>query len=742
MRRSCVCFLFLAVLLACVQTTGCGGGSGTPKLLVTTTSLPDGLVGTAYSESLTATGGTPGYTWSQVSGGAMPSGVSIGSSGIFNGTPTVPGTFGPYVFKVTDSAGLVATSTSMSITVKSSTLSVTTTALPEGTANAAYSFTLTSTGGAAPLTWAISSGGTLPPGLTISSGGVISGTPTAAGNYGPYVFTVTDSKNGTASSGSLTFAIVPAVTAACAPAGNEAALTSSTPYAFLLQGTDGNGKPVDIAGSFTPDGKGGIASASTDYNGFSTGPQQMQVNLAESSYAFGTSTIGCLYLAFASQPPVAASASRTGTSPHSDPDRVFRPNTSMRMDLAMPTLSAPSSVKFSFSLGGFDGTRYTTGRIIEFDSLATGTNAAGFIHIQLPGAFSLASLQPNYAFGLDGWTAGSSGLVRTAIAGSFSNSSGSLSAGYADLNNGGTPSGALSGGTGTLDPAITAATGRGTGTYTVPTASGNLTFDFAYYILNGSDLILISTDSPVTAGSAPLLSGRLLGANASYSADAVNGYYILASQGLVVKGSGLANTAQLVTFNAAAGVVPQGVLYLNNAGNYSATPYLNGSYTLDSVSGRVALSGLSSSNPVVYLTAGATSDDEITGFLVGSDSAASTGVIVFQSSTQPAYLVSDISGVYAFSTEEDVDGLNGAVVGTFSFPGTGNYTSTQNTTTAGNMGNISNPAPSGFISVNSDGSGSLGRGTFPLVTNGTVIFAIPGSGDPLLYVFTAGTAAN
>jgi hypothetical protein len=43
------------------------------------------------------------------------------------------------------------------------------------------------------------------------------------------------------------------------------------------------------------------------------------------------------------------------------------------------------------------------------------------------------------------------------------------------------------------------------------------------------------------------------------------------------------------------------------------------------------------------------------------------------------------------------------------------------------------------ISVNADGSGSLDGGNFPLVTNGNVMFAIPNSGDPLLFVFTANT---
>ena len=741
MRRGYVCAFFLAVLFACIQTTGCGGGSGTAKLLVTTTSLPGGLVGTPYSASLTATGGTPGYTWAQVSGGAMPSGISLGTSGVFNGTPTAPGTFGPYVFKVTDSASLVASSVGMSITVKPSTLTVVTTALPQGTVNASYSFALAASGGAAPITWAVTSGGTLPPGLAISSTGVISGTPTSAGSYGPYVFTATDSSNATAVSGSLTFTIISAVTASCAPAGNEAALTATTPYAFLVEGTDGSGKPIDIAGSFTPDGKGGITDASVDYNGFSNGPQQLQVNFADSSYSFGSTTIGCLYLVFTGQAPAATTALRGGTSPHFDRGQVVLAKDTREVAAASQATTV-SNAKFSFSLGGFDGTVYHTGRIIEFDSLATGTNASGFIHLQTPSTFSVESLQPNFAFGFDGWTAVPSGFARTAIAGSFLNSSGTLSTGYADLNNGGTPTGFLTGGTGTLSSAVDAGTGRGTGTYTVPITGGNLSFDFAFYILDGSDLILISTDSPIAVGSAPLLAGRILASSASYAAGAVNGYYIAASQGLVVNGTSVANLAQVGTFNAADGAVPQAVFYLNNAGSYSATPYFNGTYTLDPASGRVQLSGLTSSNPIVYLTAGATSDDEIAGFLVGSDSAVSSGTVVFQSTASPAYLTSDISGTYAFSTEADLDGLNGAVGGTFSFPGTGKYTSTQNTTTPGNTGQLSAPPPSGFVSINSDGSGSISGGNFPLVTNGNVIFAIPKSGDPLLYVFTTGTVPN
>src|SRR5208282_5105552 len=52
-----------------------------------------------------------------------------------------------------------------------------------------------------------------------------------------YVFTVTDAGNNTATTGNLTITIASSLAAVCQPAGNEAALASANPYAFLLKGT-------------------------------------------------------------------------------------------------------------------------------------------------------------------------------------------------------------------------------------------------------------------------------------------------------------------------------------------------------------------------------------------------------------------------------------------------------------------------------------------------------------------------
>ena len=74
-----------------------------PVPTITTTSLPDGTVGEAYSATLQASGGTPPYAWS-LDSGSLPAGLTLNSStGAIAGTPTAAGT-SPFMAKVTDSA--------------------------------------------------------------------------------------------------------------------------------------------------------------------------------------------------------------------------------------------------------------------------------------------------------------------------------------------------------------------------------------------------------------------------------------------------------------------------------------------------------------------------------------------------------------------------------------------------------------------------------------------------------------
>ena len=75
-----------------------------PSLLVTTTSLANGKLGVPYSVALTASGGTPPYTWGLASG-ALPTGLRLDAgTGLITGTPTAPDSTLPVLFTVIDSS--------------------------------------------------------------------------------------------------------------------------------------------------------------------------------------------------------------------------------------------------------------------------------------------------------------------------------------------------------------------------------------------------------------------------------------------------------------------------------------------------------------------------------------------------------------------------------------------------------------------------------------------------------------
>ena len=162
-------------------------------LTITTSSLPNGQVGVAYSQSLAASGGTTPYTWA-VASGALPTGTSLSSGGAITGTPTVAGTYN-FTARVTDAASATTTRALSSI-VDPTALTITTPSLPNGQVGVAYSQSLAASGGTTPYTWAVASGA-LPTGTTLSGGGAITGTPTAAATYN-FTARVTDAASRTA----------------------------------------------------------------------------------------------------------------------------------------------------------------------------------------------------------------------------------------------------------------------------------------------------------------------------------------------------------------------------------------------------------------------------------------------------------------------------------------------------------------------------------------------------------------
>jgi hypothetical protein len=156
-------------------------GESPAPLSVTTTPLALAALGSFYSASLEATGGTAPYSWILISG-SPPPGLTLSPGGVITGTPSEVGTFS-FTVQVTDDTAptpLVATAT-RSISVAEAPLSITTTTLPDAIEGTPYEATLVAAGGIAPYAWSVSDG-SLPDGLTISPGGVISGTPTGQGS--------------------------------------------------------------------------------------------------------------------------------------------------------------------------------------------------------------------------------------------------------------------------------------------------------------------------------------------------------------------------------------------------------------------------------------------------------------------------------------------------------------------------------------------------------------------------------
>jgi len=143
--------------------------------------LPHGSAGTAYTQTLLASGAVDPVTWYSVSG-TMPPGITVSAIGVVSGTPT---TAGSYTFTVGADDSTVPTPAVQSKTytlVIDPGLAITPSSIQSGTTSFFYSQTLTAIGGATPYTWQLVSG-TLPSGITLSSSGILAGTPNTTGDF-------------------------------------------------------------------------------------------------------------------------------------------------------------------------------------------------------------------------------------------------------------------------------------------------------------------------------------------------------------------------------------------------------------------------------------------------------------------------------------------------------------------------------------------------------------------------------
>jgi hypothetical protein len=163
--------------------------------------FPTATVGQPYSKQLNGAGGCgPALPYQYtVIGGNLPPGISLSFSGLVSGTPTQAGSYSFWV-NLSDQNPPTAdwcrpsnAQREFTITVVGggapaptptvAPLSIVQTALAPAatTAGTAYSLQLTAQGGGT-QTWSLQSGA-LPAGLQLSSGGLLSGTPTATGDF-------------------------------------------------------------------------------------------------------------------------------------------------------------------------------------------------------------------------------------------------------------------------------------------------------------------------------------------------------------------------------------------------------------------------------------------------------------------------------------------------------------------------------------------------------------------------------
>jgi hypothetical protein len=261
-------------------------------LMVTTTTLPNGMLNTAYSQTLSATGGVGPDSWTLASG-TLPTGLAISSGGVISGTPTAGGSFS-FTVQATDAESPSQTAKqalSITINTTSSGLSITTKSpLPGATLGSTYSAMVTASGGTPPYTWSLGNSSTLPSGLSLTSGSpaaTVTGKPTTTGTF-QFTLDVKDSAGTPATvSASFTVTVTGSSTLNCPAIVN---LTLCGSYLLGVHGFVGTTGPVAMGASFVADSSGHIVSGVEDIN--SVSGAQTDVLVTGGSYVMDASGDG------------------------------------------------------------------------------------------------------------------------------------------------------------------------------------------------------------------------------------------------------------------------------------------------------------------------------------------------------------------------------------------------------------------------------------------------------------------
>jgi hypothetical protein len=722
----------------------------------TTLSLPNGANGIPYSQAIVVTGGVAPLNFT-VASGTIPPGLNLDLAGTLIGTPSCPGSKPTpacppnapnsysFVVKVTDNGNPPLSVNSNLFTVIISAppvLTITSSgALPSATVNALYSTPIQTSGGVPPFNWSILSG-SLPTGLTLNkTSGQITGTPNAATAGTNFKFTpqVSDSSippQVVSTPLQLSILVTQPQPLAITTESPLTPGTVATPYATFITATGGvppytfsispgllpsgltlnpasgeiSGNPIlVISSTFTA-----LVTDSGIVPSKASAPLTLNITAGNSSPdLLFANTYTFLFTGFDADGTVLISgtftANASGVITGGTEDIVRKSGITQAATLS-GTYSIGTDGRGSFQLTATNSVGQKVTDVFQFalesDGSApffandkalnwsdTPTRGSGILKRQVGGNFAPSNFSGNYGFGFSGQD---SGAKQAALAG-FVHADGlsTFSPGTIDYNDAGTysPAVPLSG-----NFALTSSSGRGTASLIFqPPTTAQFTLNYAFYMVSPDDLFFVALDP--TDSTHPRLAGEMIlqDPTTTLNNSALNGVSVATGTGLAT------NSSVFAGFLTADGNGNATVSYNENNGGAISMPSFASAYRV-LTSGRVNLtSGLGPRITALYLTG------QGQGFLIGSDAAATSGLLELQTGTPP-FSASSFEGGFTIGAPFTADNQVANVLGQITADGVNHVQGVVDIFTAAGTANLGQTF-GGAFSLGGSGQGQLTTNT-------------------------------